>query len=91
MRSRSIWNFEELFLRVRENRSTRRKNLAEQGRELATKLNPKMASTPGFGPHLWVASALTTAPPLRSVALFPMRKRSLCIAVGRMSKNVLGD
>ena len=25
MRSRSIWSFEELFLRVRENRSTRRK------------------------------------------------------------------
>ena len=41
-------------------------------KKLATKLNPQMASTPGFGPHLWVASALTTAPPLRRVALFPM-------------------
>ena len=30
------------------------------------KLNPHMASTPGFdpGPHGWEASALTTAPPL---------------------------
>ena len=30
------------------------------------KLNPHMASTPGFepGPHWWEASALTTAPPL---------------------------
>ena len=30
------------------------------------KLNPQMASTPGFqpGPHWWEASALTTAPPL---------------------------
>ena len=30
------------------------------------KLNPHMASTPGFepGPHLWEASALTTAPSL---------------------------
>ena len=32
------------------------------------KLNPHMASTPGFepGPHWWEASALTTAPPLLS-------------------------
>ena len=31
------------------------------------KLNPHMASTPGFepGPHCWEASVLTTAPPLR--------------------------
>ena len=30
------------------------------------KLNPNMASTPGFepGPHWWEASALTAAPPL---------------------------
>ena len=30
------------------------------------KLNPHMASTPGFepGPHWWEASALATAPPL---------------------------
>ena len=37
-------------------------------RELRTnnKLNPHMASTPGFepGPHWWEASALSTAPPL---------------------------
>ena len=38
----------------------------------SNKTYPKMASTPGFGPHSWVASALTTAPPLRRVALFPM-------------------
>ena len=32
------------------------------------KLNPHMASTPGFepGPYWWEASALTTAPPLLS-------------------------
>ena len=32
------------------------------------KLDPHMASTPGFepGPHWWEASALTTAPPLLS-------------------------
>ena len=32
----------------------------------SNKLNPHMASTPGFepGPHWWEASALTTAPPI---------------------------
>ena len=60
------------FSRRGENRSTRRKNLGEQGREPTTKLNPQIASTPGLGPHLWEASSLTTAPPLLSVAPFPM-------------------
>ena len=45
------------------------KNLSEQGRTI-NKLNPHtcMASRPRFGrgPHLWEASALTTAPPLLS-------------------------
>ena len=42
------------------------KNLSEQRREPTTKLNPHMASTPGFepGPHWWEASALTSVPPL---------------------------
>ena len=41
------------FLRGGENRSTRRKNLSEQGREPTTNSTPHMASTPGFepGPH----------------------------------------
>ena len=40
-------------------------NLSEQRRETNNKLNPYMASTPGFetGPHWWEASALTTSPP----------------------------
>ena len=45
------------------------------GRErINNKLNPHMASTPGFepGPHRWEASALTTAPPfLLSLAYWP--------------------
>ena len=44
------------------------RNFLEQGREETTnnKLNPHMASTPGFEPrpHWWEASALTTAPSL---------------------------
>ena len=42
------------------------KNLSEQRRAPTKKLNPHMASTPGFepGPHWWKASALTTAPSL---------------------------
>ena len=41
------------------------------------KLNPHMASTPGFqpGPQWWEASALTTAPPmLLLVSLYALRK-----------------
>ena len=35
------------------------------------KLNPHMASTPGFepGPHWWEASALTTAPSLATLSI----------------------
>ena len=45
------------------------KNLAAKERN-NNKLNPNMASTPGFepGPHWWEASALITAP---SLALAP--------------------
>ena len=32
----------------------------------------QMASIPGFGPHFWEESALTTVPPLLSVTPFPM-------------------
>ena len=42
------------------------------------KLNPRMASTPGFqpGPDWWEASALTTAPPmLLLVLLYALRRR----------------
>ena len=51
----------------------REKNLSEKGRE-PTKLNPHMASTPGFEPglHWWGASALTTA---HAPPLLPNKKR----------------
>ena len=47
------------------------KNLSEQGKAKA-KLNPHMASTPGFepGPHWWETSALTTAPYSRNIIFF---------------------
>ena len=63
------------------------------------KLNPRMASTPGFqpGPDWWEASALTTAPPmLLLVSLYALRRRGaarlfwgLCLSTllcGRRSK-----
>ena len=48
------------FLRRGENRSTRRKTSRRE--RTNNKLNPHMASTPGFepAPHRWEASALTT-------------------------------
>ena len=58
----SNWNFEELVLRKEENWRTGVKPLG--ARERANdKLNPNMASVPGFnpGPHWGEASALTTA------------------------------
>ena len=41
------------------------------------KLNPHMASTPGFepGPHWWEASALTTAPPLLPLMAWQWKQR----------------
>ena len=47
------------------------KHLSEKGREPTTN-STDMLSVPGFdpGPHLWEASALTTAPPLLPIAIF---------------------
>ena len=57
------WNLEMLVFEEREKPGYREKNLSEQTNY---KLNPHMASTPGFepGPHWWEASAFTTAPSL---------------------------
>ena len=53
------------FLRRGENQSIWENPLGARERT-NNKLNPHMASTPGFepGPHWWEASALTTAPAL---------------------------
>ena len=61
----SNWNLEMLVFEERGKPEYPEKNLSEQGRT-NNKLNPHMASTPGFepGPHWWEASALTTVPPL---------------------------
>ena len=54
----------------RGNRSTGGKPLGAKERT-KNKLNPHMASTPGFepGPHWWETSALTTAPSLATNSL----------------------
>ena len=58
-----IWK--SWFVRRGVNRSTWRKPLGAKERT-NNKLNPHMASTPGFeaGPHWWEVSALATAPSL---------------------------
>jgi len=48
------------------------KKLIGARKRINNKPNPQMASTPGFGPHWWGASVLTTAPPFPRVALFPV-------------------
>ena len=63
----SNWNLKMLVFEERGKPEYPEKSLSEQRREPTTnKLNPHVASTPGFepGPHWWEASALTTAPPL---------------------------
>ena len=61
----SNWNLEMLVFEERGKLEYPEKPLGEKERT-NNKLNPHMASTPGFepGPHWWEASALTTAPPL---------------------------
>ena len=56
------WEFES----IGKTGVTWRKTSRSKGERTNNKLNPHMASTPGFepGPHWWEASALTTAPPL---------------------------
>ena len=61
------WNLEMLVFEEGGKLEYPEKNLLEQRREPChNKLNPCMASTPGFEPrpHWWEASALTTAPSL---------------------------
>ena len=59
------WSNRNLEMLVFEGREPGEKPLGAKERT-NNKLNPQMASTPGFepGPHWWEASALTTAPPL---------------------------
>ena len=63
MRFRSNWNLEVLVFEERGKRE--KKPLGNKERNY-NKLNPHMASMPGFdpGPHWWEANALTTAKPL---------------------------
>ena len=59
----SNWNLEMLVFEERGKPEEKPLGARERTNN---KLNPHMASTPGFepGPHRWEASALTTAPPL---------------------------
>ena len=62
----SNWNLKMLVFEERgKTRVPGEKPLGAKERT-NSKLNPHMASTPGFepGPRWWEASALTTAPPL---------------------------
>ena len=74
----SNWNLEMLVFEERGKPEYPEKNLSEQGRKPTTKLNPRMASTPGFEtePHRWEASALTTAP-----SLAPLAPKITCITL----------
>ena len=60
----SNWNLQVLVFEER-GKLTFEKSLGARERT-NNKLNPHMASTPGFepGPHWWEASVLTTEPPL---------------------------
>ena len=62
---RSNWNLEVLVFEERGKRENRRETSRNKERT-NNKLNPHMASTPGFepGPNWWEANAPTTAQPL---------------------------
>jgi len=57
--SRSNWNSEKLVFEERGKPENPEKNLSEQGREPATKLNPHLTPNPGLepGPHCWEGSS----------------------------------
>ena len=82
VRSRSKWNLEVLVFEERGKPEYPEKNFSEQRERTNNKLNPHMASTPGFEPrpHWWEASALTTAPPLPPTLPF-----LVVVKVGRFS------
>ena len=63
--SRSNWNLEVLVLEER-GKPEYLENTSWNKEETNSKLNPHMASTPGFEPgaHWWEVSALTTVSPL---------------------------
>ena len=65
VRSRSNWDLEVSVFKERGKPEYPPLGAKERTNN---KLNPHMASTPGFEPglHWWEASALTTAPPLLS-------------------------
>ena len=62
----SNWNLEMLVFEERGKPEYPEEKRLGAKERTNNKLNPHMASTPGFepGPHRWEASALTTAPPL---------------------------
>ena len=62
----SNWNLEMLVFEERGKPEYPEKKPLGAKERTNNKLNPHMASTPGFepGPHWWEASALNTAPPL---------------------------
>ena len=69
VRARSKWNLNVLVFKEREKPEYPEPKPLEARERTSNKLNPHMASTPGFepGPHWWEATALTTTPPLLPV------------------------
>ena len=62
----AYWNLKVLVFKEKGKPEYQEKKPLGARKRTNNKLNPHMASTPGFetGPHWWQASALTTAPSL---------------------------
>ena len=87
----SNWNLEMLVFEAEGKTGVPGENPLGAKERTNNKLNPHMASTPGFepGPHWWEASALTTAPhlpPTLSLQSSFLRKTiSVILTTGRIS------